>query len=81
MAYYTQTSYMRKYKRQYHTSMSLDNTHISHLENLTNNFLNNVCQQMKEIPRIEQQIKRKYIPGYKLWKVTKLPIYDFFTSN
>ena len=60
--------------------MSIDNTHISHLENL-NNFSNNVCQQMKEIPKMKQQIKRKYIPEYVLRKVTKLPIYNFFPSN
>ena len=79
MAYYRQKSYMRKYKR--HKQYNSINTHISHLENLTNNFLNNVCQQMKEIPRMEQQIKRKYIPGYKLWEVTKLPTYNFFSNN
>ena len=36
---------------------------------------------MKETPRMEQQIKRKYIPGYKLWEVTKLPTYNFFSNN
>ena len=45
--------------------MSIDNTHISHLENL-NNFSNNVCQKMKEIPKMKQQIKRKYIPARDL---------------